>query len=88
MDHAECVWSADLWTLDAVDWITAHKNGPWFLYLACECSSRLGLWLLPTLTRPWLRTDTAPHAGSVGSVGENDVPVPRVSSGPYADRSD
>ena len=43
VDHAECVWSADLWTLDAVDWITAHKNDPWFLYLACECSSRLGL---------------------------------------------
>jgi len=64
VDHAECVWSADLWTLDAVDWITAHKNDPWFLYLAY----------------------TAPHAGSVGSVGENDVPVPRVSSGPYADR--
>ena len=50
--------------MDAVDWITAHKNDPWFLYLAY----------------------TAPHAGSVGSVGENDVPVPRVSSGPYADR--
>ena len=64
VDHAICVWSADLWTLDAVDWITAHKNDPWFLYLAY----------------------TAPHAGSVGSVGENDVPVPRVSSGPYADR--
>ena len=68
-EHANCVWSADLWTADAADWITAQASGkeggpgsPWFLYLAY----------------------TAPHAGSVGSVGENDVPAPRVSQGPYA----
>ncbi len=68
-DHARCVWSADLWTTDAINWISAHgidaagvQQKPWFLYLAY----------------------TAPHAGSVGSVGEDDVPAPRVGSGPYA----
>jgi arylsulfatase A len=65
-DHSRCTWSADLWTQDAVDWITASgaatPNRPWFLYQAY----------------------TSPHAGSVGSIAENDVPAPRVSTGPYA----
>lgn len=30
---------------------------------------------------------TAPHAGSVGSVAENDVPAPRVHTGPYANQT-
>ena len=36
--------------------------------------------------QPWFLylAYTAPHAGSVGSVGEDDVPAPRVDSGPYA----
>ena len=60
------MWSADLWTADAVDWVTAQGEAskPWYLYLAY----------------------TAPHAGSVGSVDENDIPAPRVGSGPYADK--
>lgn len=63
-EHSKCVWSADLWTTDAVDWVSAAgaNKAPWFLYLAY----------------------TSPHAGSVGSIAENDVPVPRVSKGPYA----
>ena len=64
-DHEKCAWSADLWTIDAIDWIVANSlehNRPWFLYLAY----------------------TSPHAGSVGSIAENDVPAPRVSSSPYA----
>ena len=60
-EHSKCVWSADLWTADAVDWVCGSKEVPWFLYLAY----------------------TSPHAGSVGSIAENDVPVPRVSKGPY-----
>lgn len=30
---------------------------------------------------------TSPHAGSVGSIAENDVPAPRTSTGPYANET-
>lgn len=30
---------------------------------------------------------TTPHAGAVGSLDENDVPVPNVSKGPYANET-
>ena len=35
-DYSDCAWTGDLWTLDAVDWITASAKEtlPWFLYLA------------------------------------------------------
>lgn len=63
-DFAQCTWSADLWTADAVSWISekSAEEAPWFLYLAY----------------------TSPHAGAVGSVGEDDVPGPRLSASPYA----
>jgi len=66
-DHSKCLWSGDMWTADAINWVTSQRRGskPWFLYLAY----------------------TSPHAGSVGSVGEDDVPGPRVTSGPYVDES-
>ena len=34
MDYAKCAWTADLWTTDAVDWISVPRSHPWFLYLA------------------------------------------------------
>ena len=35
VDYVKCAWSADLWTRDAVDWISAQAaKQPWFLYLA------------------------------------------------------
>ena len=37
---------------------------------------------------PWFLylSYTSPHAGAVGTTGEDGVPSPRVSSGPYADK--
>jgi arylsulfatase A len=37
---------------------------------------------------PWFLylSYTSPHAGAVGTTGEDDVPSPRVSTGPYADK--
>lgn len=69
-DRGKCVWSGDLWTTNAIQFIHEQKQTvgasarpqPWFLYLAY----------------------TAPHAGSVGTVNENDVPAPRVAENPYA----
>jgi arylsulfatase A-like enzyme len=62
--HEKCVWSADLFTSAATDWIAQQRAKSWFLYLSY----------------------TSPHAGAVGSIGENDIPSPRVSSGPYASK--
>ena len=35
-DYNKCAWTGDLWTTDAIDWITesAKEAAPWFLYLA------------------------------------------------------
>ena len=34
VDYANCDWSGDVWTRDAVDWIRGRANirVPWFLY--------------------------------------------------------
>ena len=39
--------------------------------------------------QPWLLylSYTAPHAGGIGTNKEGQPPVPRISSGPYANRS-
>jgi membrane-anchored protein YejM (alkaline phosphatase superfamily) len=71
-DHAKCAWSGDLWTSDAQSFISQNaekqRSGNG------DDSKPFFLYL----------AYTTPHAGSVGSLAENDVPVPNVSKGPYA----
>lgn len=70
-DFENCIWSAELWTEDAISYIINKgasrrpAGKPFFLYLAY----------------------TSPHAGSVGNVGEDDVPGPGTSRSIYANTS-
>eukprot|EP00756_Hemistasia_phaeocysticola_P040048 Hpha_TRINITY_DN16844_c1_g1::TRINITY_DN16844_c1_g1_i1::g.152638::m.152638 len=70
-DHSKCDWSGDLWTQDAVDYIV--NNG----------GTRR-----PT-EKPFFAyvSFTSPHAGSVGTQIEDDVPGPRLSLSRYASTS-
>lgn len=71
VDRANCSWSGDLWTADAKSFLKDHAAGG-----AYE-GKPFFLYL----------SYTAPHAGSIGSDSENGEPVPRISQGPYADKT-
>lgn len=62
-----------------------------------KCAWSGDLWTNDTLrfigsapATPWYLylSYTAPHAGSIGSNGEGQPPVPRISSGPYESRAE
>ena len=95
-DRLQCEWSGDLWTAEAVAFIASQSAAAVdhaATGAAARGSSKEAVPVADTnaaaVQQPWMLylSYTAPHAGGVGTNNEGQPPVPRISSGPYANRS-
>ena len=79
-DRLNCRWSGDEWTAQAKAYLqnrSSATDSESESFGSNEEQNPFFLYL----------SYTAPHAGDVGSSGEHGEPVPRISSGPYADKT-
>jgi hypothetical protein len=96
-DHDLCDWTSDVWTQDALTYLRLQASrrqrtlspSPGTDTSVIADPENVGRRRDEMAPQPFflMVSYTSPHAGSISSIDENDVPVPRVSTGPYANQT-